>query len=81
MCKLNRNIDSTTVWTRANKGESVYPSDSDEEGLYAQGSLNPGEVFRDYDWETDRFVEYRSSFIEKGGETEIHNYFLANLWY
>ena len=31
----------------------------DEEVIYSQESPNMVEVFRDFDWELDRFVEYR----------------------
>jgi hypothetical protein len=39
------------------------PNDSDEfneEVIYSQGSPKVGEVFRDYNWDLDRFVEYNS---------------------
>ena len=31
----------------------------DEEVIYSQESPNMVEVYRDFDWELDRFVEYR----------------------
>ena len=39
------------------------PNDSDEfseEVIYSQGSPKVGDVFTDYDWDLDRFVEYKS---------------------
>ena len=39
------------------------PNDSDEfseEVIYSQGSPKVGDVFMDYNWDLDRFVEYNS---------------------
>ena len=43
-------------------------SDSDdfgEEVIYSQESPNMEEFFRDFDWDLNRFVEYRSPFTRK----------------
>ena len=37
---------------------SLY-DEVDEEVIYSQESPNMVEVYRDFDWELDRFVEYR----------------------
>ena len=42
----------------------------DEEVIYSQESPNMVEFYRDFDWELDRFVEYRSPFTRK--ETPSH---------
>ena len=45
-----------------NNGKIDSLSDSDdfgEEVIYSQESPNMVEVYRDFDWELDRFVEYR----------------------
>ena len=39
--------------------------DFDEEVIYSQESPKLEEFFRDFDWELDRFVEYRSPFTRK----------------
>ena len=36
----------------------------DEEVIYSQESPNMVEVYRDFDWELDRFVEYRLPIIK-----------------
>ena len=36
--------------------------DFDEEVIYSQESPKMEEFFRDFDWDLDRFVEYRSPF-------------------
>ena len=44
------------------------PNDSDEfseEVIYSQGSPKVGDVFTDYDWDLDRFVEYKSPLKRK----------------
>ena len=43
-------------------GKIDHPSEYDEvdeEVIYSQESLKMEEFFRDFDWELDRFVEYR----------------------
>jgi hypothetical protein len=37
----------------------IYLRIIDEEVIYSQESPNMVEVFKDFDWELDRFVEYR----------------------
>jgi len=44
------------------------PNDSDEfseEVIYSQRSPKVGDVFTDYDWDSDRFVEIKSPFTKK----------------
>ena len=51
-----------------NKGKIDSLSDSDdfgEEVIYSQESPNMEEFFRDFDWDLNRFVEYRSPFTRK----------------
>ena len=54
---------SSRFSSSGNKGMIDSPNDSDEfneEVIYSQGSPKVGEVFRDYNWDLDRFVEYNS---------------------
>jgi hypothetical protein len=51
-----------------NKGKSDSPRDSDdfgEEVIYSHESPKMEEFIRDFDWELNRFVEYRSPFTRK----------------
>ena len=51
-----------------NNGKIDSLSDSDdfgEEVIYSQESPKMEEFFRDFDWDLNRFVEYRSPFIRK----------------
>ena len=48
-----------------NKGMIDSPSDSDEfseEVIYSQESPKVGDIITDYDWDSDRFVEFKSPF-------------------
>ena len=38
---------------------------SDEEVIYSQGSPKRDESYRDFDWDSDCFVEYKSPLIRK----------------
>ena len=54
---------SSRFSSSGNKGMIDSPNDSDEfseEVIYSQGSPKVGDVFTDYDWDLDRFVEYNS---------------------
>ena len=47
---------------------TTITNDSDEfseEVIYPQGSPKVGDVFTDYDWDLDRFVEYKSPLKRK----------------
>ena len=51
-----------------NKGKIDSPSDSDdfgEEVIYSQESPKMEESFKDFNWDLNRFVEYRSPFRRK----------------
>ena len=51
-----------------NKGEIDSSSDSGgfgKEVVYSQESPKKDEIIRDFDWEFDRFVEYRSPLTRK----------------
>ena len=39
--------------------------ESDEEVLYSQESPKWDEFYKDFDWDADSFVEYKSPFIRK----------------
>ena len=47
----------------------------DEEAIYSQESPKMEEFFRDFDWELDRFVEYRSPFTRKETYYQLKNHF------
>ena len=54
---------SSRFSSSGNKGMIDSPNDSDEfseEVIYSQGSPKVGDVFTDYDWDLDRFVELKS---------------------
>ena len=54
---------SSRCSSSGNKGMIDSPSDSDEfseEVIYSQGSPKVGDVFMDYNWDLDRFVEFKS---------------------
>ena len=51
-----------------NKGKIDSPSDSDEFGekvIYSHESPKMDEIIKDFDWESSRFVEYRSPLTRK----------------
>ena len=51
-----------------NKGMIDSPNDYDElneEVIYSQGSTKVCDVFKDYDWDLDRIVEYESPLKRK----------------
>jgi hypothetical protein len=51
-----------------NTGKIDSPSDSDEFGeevIYSHESPKMDEIIKDFDWESSRFVEYRSPFTRK----------------
>ena len=51
-----------------NKGKIDSPSDSDEFGedvIYSHESPKMDEIIKDFDWESSRFVEYKSPFTRK----------------
>ena len=51
-----------------NKGTIDSPSDSDEFGedvIYSHESPKMDEIIKDFDWESSRFVEYKSPFTRK----------------
>ena len=50
----------TGCYLHNGKIDSLSESDEvDEEGIYSQESPKMEEFYRDFDWELDRFVEYR----------------------
>ena len=60
--------NSSRYSSSGNKGMIDSPNDSDEfseEVIYSQGSPKVGDVFTDYDWDLDRFVEYKSPLKRK----------------
>ena len=55
-------------WIFGNNEKIDSLSDSDdfgEEVIYSQESPKREEFFRDFDWDLNRFVEYRSPFTRK----------------
>jgi hypothetical protein len=51
-----------------NKGTIDSPSDSDEFGeevIYSHESPGADKIIRDFDWDLDRFVAYRSPLTRK----------------
>ena len=76
--KCNRTLyqpDSSAVGLNLKDTDNLSPStpkdslsDSDnfgEEVIYSQESPNLEEFIRDFDWDLNRFVEYRSPFTRK----------------
>ena len=54
---------SSRCSSSGNKGMIDFPSDSDEfseEVIYSQESPKVGDIITDYDWNSDRFVEFKS---------------------
>ena len=60
--------NSSRCSSSGNTGTIDSPSDSDEFGeevIYSQESLMVGDSIWDFDWESDRSVEFRSPFTRK----------------
>ena len=49
--------------------------DFGEEVIYSQESPKMEEFFRDFDWDLDRFVEYRSPFTQEKKSYQLKNQF------
>ena len=59
---------SSRFSSSGNKGMIDSPNDYDElneEVIYSQGSTKVCDVFKDYDWDLDRIVEYESPLKRK----------------
>ena len=48
--------------------------ESDEEVLYSQESPKWDEFYKDFDWDADSFVEYKSPLIRKETLSLVNNY-------
>ena len=62
------NLYSSRCSSFGNKGTIDSPSDSDEFGeevIYSHESPEADEIIRDFDWDLDRFVAYRSPLTSK----------------
>jgi hypothetical protein len=67
-CRQSKNNSSRcSIFGNNGKIDSLL-SDSDDFGgevIYSQESPKMEEFFRDFDWDLNRFVEYRSPFTRK----------------
>jgi hypothetical protein len=64
--QTNKNSSRCSIFGINGKIDPLSESDDfDEEVIYSQESPKMEEFFRDFDWDLDRFVEYRSPFTRK----------------
>ena len=71
-----KNSSRCSIFGINGKIESLSDSDDfGEEVIYSQESPKLEESFKDFDWDLNRFVEYRSLLIKKKKHYQLKNHF------